>query len=475
MSVMRPLVLAFSLVLLLAGPAGAGDIREASRKAAEDRRAAEEAARIAEERILRDRDALRAEVARLETRVAALERSIEGLGERYRSLREREAELSRDWSRKELEFRETVGTIRTSARDLDALLRRSFFTAEDPERLEQLQPLLEKRHFPSIEDIEHLAAAYFEEIERSGEVALHEGTFVDRAGASRQGRVLTIGTFTALYDTGDEVGFLQYAEDARRFRALSALPSWWIRRDLRRYLAGEADAVQIDLSGGGALRQITHRPSPWEHIRAGGPVVWPILAIAVLGLLLVLERVVYLRRVHGNTDRIMAEMQAHAETGDWSGCDGVVERLERKGWPVVNVLAAGLAARGEDRDAQESILQEAILREVPRLERFLSILAIMGAIAPLLGLLGTVTGMIDTFRVITLYGTGDPKMMSGGISEALVTTELGLAVAIPIMLMHTFLSRRVDHIVGDMEEKAVALTNLLQKGSKAHGSRNRGA
>jgi biopolymer transport protein ExbB len=127
------------------------------------------------------------------------------------------------------------------------------------------------------------------------------------------------------------------------------------------------------------------------------------------------------------------------------------------------VLEAGLNARNEDRETLESVLQEAILRELPRVERGLSVLAIFGAVAPLLGLLGTVTGMIDTFRVITLFGTGDPKLMSGGISEALVTTELGLAVAIPIMLMHTFLSRRVDAIVGEMEEKAVGLTNIIQK------------
>jgi biopolymer transport protein ExbB len=110
-------------------------------------------------------------------------------------------------------------------------------------------------------------------------------------------------------------------------------------------------------------------------------------------------------------------------------------------------------------------LQEAILKELPRLERFLPMLNIMGAVAPLLGLLGTVTGMIGTFRVITLYGTGDPRVMSGGISEALVTTMFGLAVAIPIMLIHTFLNRRIEHVVGDMEEKAVALTNIIHRES----------
>jgi biopolymer transport protein ExbB len=311
---------------------------------------------------------------------------------------------------------------------------------------------------------------FFDEIEKSGEVSLREGAFVDRAGEDRQGRVLTLGKFTAVYDTGTEVGFLRYSEDGERFYALSALPSWWVRRNLRGYLEGREEAVYVDLSGGGALRQITHRPSLWEEIRTGGPIVWPILAIAALALLLVLERIAYLRRVHGNTDRLMDEMNRLASTGDWKACEALVEGHEDKDWPVLNVLAAGVSGRHEDRETQDSILQEAILREVPRLERFLSTLAILGAIAPLLGLLGTVTGMIDTFRVITLYGTGDPRMMSGGISEALITTELGLAVAIPIMLFHTFLSRRVDHLVGDMEEKAVALTNIIQKDRRLNGN-----
>jgi len=97
------------------------------------------------------------------------------------------------------------------------------------------------------------------------------------------------------------------------------------------------------------------------------------------------------------------------------------------------------------------------------MERYLSTLGMLAAIAPLLGLLGTVTGMIDTFHVITQHGTGDPRMMSGGISVALVTTMLGLSVAIPIMLAHTLLSRAVDNMIGQMEEKAVALVNIVHK------------
>jgi biopolymer transport protein ExbB len=137
---------------------------------------------------------------------------------------------------------------------------------------------------------------------------------------------------------------------------------------------------------------------------------------------------------------------------------------------VIHVIRAGLGARDEDRETLESTLQESILHELPRIQRGIAILAVLGAVAPLLGLLGTVTGMIDTFRVITMFGTSDPKLMSGGISEALITTELGLAVAIPIMLLHTWLSRRTDHLIGDMEEKAVQLTNIVQKQKILPGS-----
>jgi len=119
--------------------------------------------------------------------------------------------------------------------------------------------------------------------------------------------------------------------------------------------------------------------------------------------------------------------------------------------------------RDMEREDMENVLQEAILSEIPGLERFLSTLGMLGAIAPLLGLLGTVTGMINTFHVITYYGTGDPRMMSAGISEALVTTMLGLTAAIPIMLFHSLLSRRVENIIAQMEEKAVTLVNIVFK------------
>ncbi len=286
---------------------------------------------------------------------------------------------------------------------------------------------------------------------------------VGRDGIETVGRIFQLGKFTAVYQTDQETGFLTWSPDGRQLFALSELPGRAVSGALKKYLAGESDRVPVDLSGGAALRQITQGVNLWEQIQSGGPVVWPILAIGLIALVMVIYKAVFLQRVHGNTDRVMGQVMDRTAAGDWAACHKIIDEHKGKGWPVVHVVRAGFAERESDRETIESVLQEAILKELPGIQRGMAILAVLGAVAPLLGLLGTVTGMIDTFRIITLFGTGDPKLMSGGISEALVTTELGLAVAIPIMLLHTILNRRADHIIGDMEEKAVQLVNVIQK------------
>jgi biopolymer transport protein ExbB len=274
---------------------------------------------------------------------------------------------------------------------------------------------------------------------------------------------MTMGRFTAAYEHGEEIGFLNWSPEGARFYAMTELPRGNVGRHLKGYLRGERDEVPVDMSAGSALRQINHQTSFVEQVQAGGPIVWPIIGLAVFALLIVLARVFFLNRIHANTDRFMNEVHGYAAVGDWEAAHDLVEKRGKRRSPVISVIKSGLEVRDQDRETQESVLQEAILREMPRVESGLSVLAVLGAVAPLLGLLGTVTGMINTFRVITLFGTGDPKLMSGGISEALVTTELGLAVAIPIMLLHTVLSRRAEHVAGDMEKQAVALTNLIAR------------
>ncbi len=456
-------VIIMAALLLLVPMAGQGaDLREAYREAENARTAAVDRAAEKEEVILANRVRLESAVIQLEAEQAALENRLAGIEAHIASQMARDEKLTEKWSEHELDYREISGNVRLAARDLVTMLHQSQFTGLLQDRVDQVSPMLDKGYFPGIDDISGMARVIFEEIGLSGEVGLHTGEFIGRDGTEVTGQILTMGKFIAAYELPDESGFLHWSPESGRFYALTDLPSGNIGRHLRGYLQGKSDVVPMDISGGAALRQISAQTDFIEQMRAGGPIVWPIVGLALAALLIVLARVIFLNRIHANATHLMGEVNECAALGRWEDAEQVVVSHRKQHSPVVAVIKAGLAARNQDRETLESVLQEAILHEIPRVESGLSVLAMLGAVAPLLGLLGTVTGMINTFRVITLFGTGDPKLMSGGISEALVTTELGLMVAIPIMLAHTFLSRRADHIVGEMEENAIQLTNIVE-------------
>ncbi len=461
---MKRLVIALAVLATVAAAPGARaqDLRDAWRQADDARRAVDERAARAEQEILADRTKLEAEVARLEAEQAALEARLVALDRR---LEEREAvreKLQDKWAKSELDTKEISGNVRLAARDVETMVQQSPLTAFLPGRIGKVSPLLDQGYFPGIDDISGLVQVLMDEIRLSGQVAIHEADYTGRDGIATRGPVLALGRFTAAFRKDGEAGFLRWNPESGSFTALAKLPSGSIGHALDRYLAGRSDKAPIDMSGGSALAAVNHQTTIGEQLQLGGPLVWPILGLAVVALGIIVTRLFFLNRIHHNTDRFMGEVNELAANGDWTGAEAYVQRHARSRSPVIEVIKAGLSVRSREREIQESVLQEAILHQLPRVEAGLSVLAVLGAVAPLLGLLGTVTGMINTFRVITLFGTGDPKLMSGGISEALITTELGLAVAIPIMLLHTFLQRRSDHIIGDMEEKAVQLTNIIQ-------------
>ena len=456
------LLVALLLLVLLPATTPAADMRSVNQKAREERIAAEQNATRVREEIRNNRSRLEARIRELTQDNARLDKANATLETRIGTLMAEKARLSSERSRTVSNMKAVSGTIRTAARELDGITTESPLTADTPNRLDTIRPILGTGRFAGIDDIAIVTDGFFDEIDRTGEVELRRGDVLAPGGGPVAAEILTIGPFTAAYrlENGD-TGFLRYLPENRKFQMLGRAPSRAIRKNLAGYMNGERDDVATDVSGGAALQQILHRSTLKSQIANGGLLVWPILLIGLIALLVAIERFLCLHRVHENTDRIMGQVNDLAAAGDWDGCDAVVR--EKEGKPVFNILIAGLSARKEDRQTLESILQEAILRELPRLERFLPMLNVMAGIAPLIGLLGTVTGMIRTFHTITLFGTGDPRMMSGGISEALVTTMFGLAVAIPITLIHTFLTRQVEHIAGDMEEKAVALCNVLTR------------
>ena len=394
-----------------------------------------------------------------------LKKEADRLSEERRKLEEHEKQITETLQQTDRMIDELVGAIRVNAKDVDALISQNPQTAVTATSVDFSESIAQNTRFPGMEDVRNLAQGLLDQIDITGQVGIQNGPMVDRTGREVAADLLLVGPFTVAYRTSRELGFCNYSTSGKKLYALSRLPSNRMQKQLARYMEGKTDVVPMDISRGGALRQLTHELKLWEQIPHGGPIVWPILGIFAIGVLIVLERIVFLVRKKLDSDSLMRKIEGLCADNDWDACQQVCRCHRTK--PVARVVDAGLRCCHMQREEMENALQEAILREIPPMERFLSTLGMLAAIAPLLGLLGTVTGMIDTFHVITLHGTGDPRLMSGGISEALVTTMMGLSVAIPLMLSQTLLSRAVDKKIGDMEEKAVSLVNIIHKNREA--------
>jgi biopolymer transport protein ExbB len=198
----------------------------------------------------------------------------------------------------------------------------------------------------------------------------------------------------------------------------------------------------------------------WEIVRAGGPLMWPIIACSVVAAAIILERLWTLQPKRVLPTELLQKVTQLVEQNQVN--DKVVEVLEKSS-PLGRVLAIGLQNRHRGRTIVMERLEDAGRHVVVELERFLNTLGTIAGISPLLGLLGTVTGIIKAFNAINAGGMGDPRMLSGGISEALLTTAAGLMVAIPALVGYRYLRGRVDRIVIDMEKHAIQLVEKLDE------------
>lgn len=271
----------------------------------------------------------------------------------------------------------------------------------------------------------------------------------DRAGRSATAPVIRVGPVRlAAGETAATVGLV--TRDAAGLRVAGPVLSPAEAAAVRAYAAGEGATLPLDLSG----ELIGHTDvEPWTlagWLAAGGPFVWPIVALALAALLVAIERAWALSRDRARPGLLDAAL----------GPDRAAARAALTGeTALARVLRAGLAEpRGPTRDAA---LEAALAAEDLRLDRGLRLLAVFAGVAPLLGLLGTVSGMIGTFDVIAVHGTGEPRLMSGGIAQALTTTQLGLMVAVPTLLAHAVLARLAERRRGRLEAAAARLSGVV--------------
>lgn len=238
--------------------------------------------------------------------------------------------------------------------------------------------------------------------------------------------------------------------------AAIAVPDGNFGPDIRSFIETGEGAIPVDATLGKALKIDQQKDSMLEHINKGGVVGWVIISLGGVCLLIGLFKTFEINGIKSpDTDAVQAVLRK-IEAGDMDNARKAATNIEGTGGDLIKT---GLEHADEKRGTLEEILYEKIIAVRPKLERLLPFMALTAAAAPLLGLLGTVTGMISTFNLITIFGTGDASNLASGISQALVTTELGLIVAIPSLILHGLLSRMARQKIGNMEQTAVGFIN----------------
>lgn len=334
-------------------------------------------------------------------------------------------------------FGELFGVVRETAGDTVGEVLNSLVSLEYPDRTLQAQEMAEAKELPSLTDLKDLYLMMLSEMTQSGQVTRFNSEITDPGGKKIFGEIVRVGTFNLIHDGK----FLIHEPDSGALRVLARQPA-------RRFLSmakqlGEAKtetvSVALDPTRGQLLKLRIHVPSLAERVQQGGYVGYTIIAIGVIGLFIAIWRLVVLQQA-GRSIRAQL-LNTSLNTNNPLGRIFGVYELHRSG----------------NLDALVLKMDEAIMRETPILERYQGILKVLAAVAPLLGLLGTVVGMIITFQQLTLFGAGDPKLMAGGISQALMTTVLGLVVAIPLVLLQSIIASSSQRLVEILEEQSAGL------------------
>jgi biopolymer transport protein ExbB len=394
-----------------------------------------------EQRFQRERDNQRALLREVQAELAREERRSDSLTSQFNANEQQLTELADNLRVQVGNFGEMFGVVRQVAGDTVGVVRTSLVSAQYPERGEVAKRLAEIKGLPSINDLDALRIVLFEEMVESGKITNFPSTIITADGNSEDVQVVRVGVHNLI--TGDR--FLKYnTEDpiksfieelARqpqdRYRSMAAA--------LANASPGDIVGTAIDPSRGSLLGLLIQAPSLPERIDQGGIVGYVIIVLGIVGLLIAVWRLLYLSGV-GTGIRKQLKNEAPNEKN-----------------PLGRILKVYDDNIDSDTETLELKLDEAILREAPSLEKWQGGIKVLAAVAPLLGLLGTVTGMIATFQAITLFGTGDPKLMAGGISQALVTTVLGLCVAIPLVLLHSWVAGRSRALIEILEEQTAGI------------------
>lgn len=368
------------------------------------------------------------------------EREAAALKSRFEEQEQLLAEQEQQLNERMGELGQLFAVLRQSAGDIAGQWQGSLLNVEKPQRIAELERFANSRKLPTADEIEQLWLHLLDDMSATGQVSRFNAPVVLPSGEQVEQQVARIGPFSAY----GEQAFLSYVAGEERLRELIRQPGGFAKVQDWKNSQNALASVALDPTRGSLLEQLQQHPTFMDRVKQGGVVGWVIITLGVLGFLLALWRMIELQTIIGSIRRQMRNLPSPENNN-----------------PLGRVLGVlGPEPQLSDLDTLELKLDEAVMQEVPRLERGQGLLKLLAAVAPLLGLLGTVTGMIITFQAITQSGGGDSRLMADGISQALVTTVQGLVVAIPLLFLHSIVVARSKGVIRLLEQQCVGLLAL---------------
>ncbi len=375
----------------------------------------------------------------VQTKVRQQEALKDRLKAEFDSNEDRLVEITTTLERRIGDLGELFGVFRQTADDTQNLLFDSLVTLEYPERREKIEILASSTEVPTIPEMQELWTLLIQEIAYSGEISRFESNIVAPGGTIYSDSVVRVGMFNAI--SGDR--YLNHLTEENILAELPRQPAGFARATAADLAdaSGQTIAFALDPSRGALLGLLVQSPSLLERIEQGKAVGYVILFGLLVGLVLVLERWARLTKLQGRINKQLKDLDSVSDDN-----------------PLGRIVA--IYYENQHLDDLETIsrkLETVVIKDVAAVTAGLPVIKILATVAPLTGLLGTVVGMIETFQSITLFGTGDPKLMAGGISMALITTVLGLVAAIPLLISHTFLSAKAASLSKVIAEQAAGM------------------
>ena len=336
---------------------------------------------------------------------------------------------------------ELFGVFRQTADDTQTMLFDSLITLEFPARRTKISKLAESDEVPTIAQMRSLWTLLIEESALSGTISKFQASVVRPSGEKYDADVTRVGSFNVI----TEDRYLNYLAENDELVELPRQPAGAVRSsaaDLHDADPGQEVGFFIDPSRGALLGLLVQSPSLGERVEQGKAVGYAIILLGIVGLIIVGQRLLTLTRIRSRINNQMKDLET-----------------PRPDNPLGRILISYIENKHLDLDTIKSRVEEVMFSDLAEIKKGLQLIKVFAAVAPLMGLLGTVIGMIGTFQAITLFGTGDPKLMAGGISQALVTTVLGLCAAIPLVLSHGLLSSqstKLGKLIGEQFLSVVA-------------------